>query len=265
MATRLIYTLPFVAQLLLSGRNRLRSGGLANSLQASPEAKPFIIVTGAGRSGTSAVARVLHESGISMGEHFAEPSDDNAVGFYEELPVFDLNQRILRQAGRARERVPWRITLLAVASRHRQTMKELANETAAGGWKDPAFCLTLEAWLPHLPRRPKLLICLRSPEAYLESLTRIYGYISREDTHRAWAKRNRRLLDVVRDYGLEATCIEYDTLVERPEEAIAHLAEFVGHALDAKLVEPRLRRFSQPIPDEYVRLYEEVKALGGSA
>ena len=266
MATRLNYALPFFAQLLLSGRNRLRSGGLAGSLPASSETKPFIIVTGAGRSGTSAVARVLHESGVAMGARFAEASDDNAVGFYEELPVADLNWRIMTEAGMARSgRVPWRLTLLAVASAHGQAMKELFDSTAADGWKDPGFCLTLESWLPHLARRPKVVFCLRSPEAYLHSLTRIYGYLGREGKQRAWAKRNRRLLDVVREYGLEATCVEYDTLVERPEETIAHLAEFVGHPLDAKYVTPPLRRFNQPIPEEYVRLYEEVKALGSSA
>lgn len=218
-----------------------------------------------GRSGSSAVARVLHESGVKMGEHFVDASEDNPVGFYEEVPVHELNERITVESGMARpERRPWRLTMLAVASQYGQAMAELAANPAADGWKDPWFCVTLEAWLPHLARPPKLVICLRSPEAYLHSVTRIYGYVSREVTEWSWAKHYRRVLDVIRDYKLEATCVEYDSLVEQPEQATAELAEFVGRPLDAAYVEPPLRHFSQPVPDPWLDLYEEVRALGAS-
>ena len=61
--------------------------------------QPFVIVTGAGRSGTSAVARVLHESGVPMGRELAAPSSINPRGFYEDRDVLALNERILRELG----------------------------------------------------------------------------------------------------------------------------------------------------------------------
>lgn len=267
MATRLSYALPIAQQLALSATRRLRPGGLAATLPPSGAGRSFLIVTGAGRSGTSAVARVLHESGVRMGAQFDDPSDDNATGFYEDVGMRNLNQRILGDAGLEKMRRvptwPWRSALLAVAARYTDEMRALARE-ALDGWKDPLFAVTLEAWLPNLPRRPRIVLCLRSPEAYLHSSTRIYGLTSREMIERRWAADFRRLLAVVRDYRLEATCVEYDALVREPEATVARLASFVEHGLDARYVEPGLRRFDYTVPARHAALYERVRALGGT-
>src|SRR3972149_5462355 len=92
----------------------------------------MIIVTGAGRSGTSAVARVLHESGVRMGHDLAEATEDNAEGFYEELPVVLLHERMLRDLHMSGlwqpQSLRWarRPTVLAVAERYRDAMAALA-------------------------------------------------------------------------------------------------------------------------------------------
>lgn len=228
--------------------------------------RPFIIVTGAGRSGTSAVARVLHESGVRMGSDFDAPSDVNPEGFYEETAVWTLNQRLLTDLGmgdyRHPELWPSRSTVLAAAARHEPAMRELAANANAG-WKDPRFAITLEAWLPRLPARPKLIVCLRSPAAQVESVVRGYGLVDRATVKRLWVKHYRRLLDVIQDYRLEATCVEFDALVERPQKATAALSEFVGHSLRPDYVNPSLQRFRRPVPTKYARLYREVLALAG--
>jgi hypothetical protein len=226
---------------------------------------PLVIVTGAGRSGTSAVARVLHESGISMGDDLGEASDANPEGYYEDMGVLWLHERLLTELGMTGlwrlGRWSWRSTVLAVAGRHRAEMQEMASK-AGGGWKDPRFAITLEAWLPVLPAPPKIVVCLRSPRAYADSTIRIYGFVDRETVERQWAKHYRRILDVVRDYKLEATCVEFDVLVEHPQEATAALSEFVGHPLQSEYINPPLRHHTRPVAEEYVRLYREVQALG---
>ena len=240
----------------------MHSGELLASSSNSPRNKPFIIVTGLGRSGTSAVARVLHESGLSMGEHFREPTEENETGFHEELPVCDLNDEIMAECGIAGlRRYPMRTTVLAVARRFRERMQALA-QTDVAGWKDPRLSVTLEAWLPHLPGPPKLIICLRSSEAFLHSVSQIFGLIDRDLVERRWSLELRRLLDVVRDYGLDATCVEYDSLVTRPEQTVAEIAAFVDHPLDASLVKPNLRHFAYHIPHRLAPLYDRVRALG---
>ena len=259
MATRLHYALPFAAQLIASTTRRLRG---KRPTAVPTEGRPFIIVTGLGRSGTSAVARVLHESGVLLGEHFRDPTEENITGFYEELPVCDLNDEIMAESGIAGlRRYPWRSTVLAVAKRFQKEMAALAN-TDAAGWKDPRFSVMLEPWLPYLPGPPKLIVCLRSSEAFLHSVAQIFGLIDRDLAERWWARELRRLLDVIRDYEIEAMCVEYDDLIQQPEETVAKISAFVGHSLDASYVEPKLRHFAYHIPHRLAPIYNEVRALG---
>jgi hypothetical protein len=263
MSSRFTYTLPTIRHWLANAVRRVLPGGLAGRL-AYPAGGDFIIVAGPGRSGTSAVARVLHESGVSMGDDLRPASDFNPVGFYEEQPVILLNDAILKELGMERfDRWQSRAGVLAVAERHADDMRELATTTLAQGWKDPRFSTTLEAWLPHLPRRPKIVVCLRSPEAYLHSVVRIYGLVERAVVKRSWEYQLTRILDVIRDYHLEATCVEYDALVQQPAETVAALSAFVGRPLDPKYVKAELRQFVQPVAPDYAALYECVRRLGG--
>jgi hypothetical protein len=196
-----------------------------------------------------------------MGDHFRDPTIENETGFYEELPVCDLNDEIMAECGIAGlRRYPMRTTVLAVARQYRDQMRALA-QTDAAGWKDPRLSVTLESWLPHLPGPPKLIICLRSSEAFLHSVSQIFGLVDRELIERRWSLELRRLLDLIRDYELDATCVEYDNLVTKPEETVAEIAEFVGHSLDASFIEPNLRHFAYHIPQRLAAIYDEVRAL----
>ncbi|MEX1253274.1 MAG: hypothetical protein WEE64_02925 [Dehalococcoidia bacterium] len=263
MASRFEYTLPTVRRALLSAARRVMPGGLAASL-SYPADGDFVMVTGPGRSGTSAVARVLHESGVTMGDALRPASEFNPVGFYEEEPVVLLNDGILLELGMERfDRWPSRAAVLAVGERYAAQMRELVAKTSVDGWKDPRFSTTLEAWLPHLPRRPKIVICLRSPDAYLHSVVRIYGLVDRGVIERSWEWQLTRLLDVVRDYHLDATCVEYDALIQQPDETVRALSEFVGRELDPQYVEGKLRQFVQPVSPRFAGLYDRVRTLGG--
>jgi len=53
--------------------------------------KPQFIICGSGRSGTSAVARLLHEAGLSVGHELIEPDEHNAEGYFEERQVVKIN------------------------------------------------------------------------------------------------------------------------------------------------------------------------------
>ena len=59
----------------------------------------MMIIAGSGRSGTSAVAKLLHQSGISVGRDLIEPDEANADGYFEERGVVEANDLILRSAG----------------------------------------------------------------------------------------------------------------------------------------------------------------------
>ena len=48
---------------------------------------PMLLVTGSGRSGTSAVAKLLHHAGFSAGHDLIEADESNADGYFEERAV----------------------------------------------------------------------------------------------------------------------------------------------------------------------------------
>ena len=133
--------------------------------------------------------------------------------------------------------------------------------SSADGWKDPRFCFTLETWLPHFRTPPRVVVCLRSPEAFVHSTVNSYGLLPREKLEPWWANHYRRILDVIRSYALEATCVVYEELVRQPEDTAAGLSSFVGRSLDTSYLEPALQHFAYQVPRRHAELYEEVKAL----
>ena len=225
----------------------------------------MFLICGSGRSGTSAVARLLHEAGITMGRDLIEADESNAEGYFEERAVVEMNDVILRDAGlgswfatASRERV------LEAAHLHGEAMRALAAE-ATPGWKDPRFSWTLEAWMEVLPERPRLIVCLRSPAEVVASTLRYYGLepgeASRAVEH-TWRCEYERLLEIIDAYVLDAICVEYGQLVADPDAAIAPLERFVGRALGGAGVRRDLKHHAALVPAEFRELYARVAALG---
>ncbi len=224
----------------------------------------MIIVTGCGRSGTSAVAGVLHGAGISMGHDLIEADESNAEGYFEERQVVVANDAVLNAAGLGQ----WfasatRQEILAAAEAYLEPMAEIAA-AATPGWKDPRFSFTLEAWMPLLPSRPRIVVCLRNPAEVVASTLRYYGLAGDEAAGAAmhtWREECGRLLEIIGDYRLDATCVEFTSLCETPELAVESLARFVERPLDASGVKRDLRHHAQAIPDEAQELYGRVRSL----
>lgn len=225
----------------------------------------MILICGSGRSGTSAVARVLHDAGITMGRDLIGADSSNAEGYYEERAVIELNDAILRDAGL----LEWfstasRESVRAAARDHIDAMRALAD-AATPGWKDPRFSWTLEAWLEVLPVRPRIIVCLRSPAEVVASTLRYYGLDGDEAARAAahtWRSQYERLLEIIDAYALDAICLEYGALYADTGRTLAALSRFVGRPLDAAGIRADLRHHSLVVPDVFAALYARVAALG---
>lgn len=66
-----------------------------------------VAVLGAGRSGTSCVAGMLHHLGVSMGENLRQATPDNPRGFFEDLPLRDISRGRLTHAARVTRLREW--------------------------------------------------------------------------------------------------------------------------------------------------------------
>jgi hypothetical protein len=225
----------------------------------------MIIITGCGRSGTSAVARLVHESGLSVGHELIEADESNAEGYYEERPLIQFNQAIINDLGLgAAFATATRDEIIAAAEARTDAMQDvLANATPA--WKDPRFCWLLEAWVRVLPERPRLIVCLRNPAEVVASTQRYFGQVDDESARaveHTWRCEYERLLEVIDAYALDAICIEFDELHRRPSEAIKPVERFLDRPLDASLVRSDLRHHTTAMAAEFAALYQRVRSLG---
>ncbi len=223
------------------------------------------VITGCGRSGTSAVAKLLHRAGISVGHDLVPADASNADGYFEERAVVAVNDAIVAGAGLH----PWfstatRPDVIAAARPHLGAMRELAAR-ATPAWKDPRFSWTLEAWLPLLPSPPRVIVCLRSPGEVAASTLRYYGRSDDDEATRAalhvWRSQYERLLEVLDAHALEAACVEYSALQTDTGREFQRLERFVGRRLDAEDIRRDLRHHELPVAPELQDLYAQVTAL----
>jgi hypothetical protein len=228
----------------------------------------MFLITGSGRSGTSAVAQLLHEAGLSVGHDLIEADEHNAQGYFEERMLIMINDAILKAAGVGE----WFTTatrqqIRDAAVEYASYMRDLVK-TATPAWKDPRLTWTLEPWLEMLPERPRIIVCLRSPAEVVAS-TLTYFAQGGDDAENAvkhvWRVQYERLLEIITEYGLDAMCVEYPALQADPAATVEPLERFVGRSLDVRTVRRDLRHHAAPIPDDLVDLYERVRGLGTAA
>jgi hypothetical protein len=224
----------------------------------------MLLVTGSGRSGTSAVAQLLHRAGTSVGRDLIEPDESNAEGYFEERAVISLNDAILREAGLLeRFSTASRADVLAVARSHHDEMRALVAE-ATPAWKDPRFCWTLEAWLEALPEKPRVIVCLRSPVEVAASTMRYFGLAGAKDARaveHVWRSQYVRLIEIIEDHALDAMCVEYARLHADPATTVREVAEFMGAPLDPESIRQDLRHHEADVPVALRELYGRVRSL----
>lgn len=139
----------------------------------------MILCTGTGRSGTSAVARILHtQLGVDMGGPFDPPHPTWPDGNFEDRRYRQLH--MAHAAGHLD---------------HTELVDELRSLSAGRaepwGVKDPRASEVVEAYLEAFPRRVQLVICYRDPERVIASIRRAWPWISartaRAQVERRWA------------------------------------------------------------------------------
>jgi hypothetical protein len=118
-----------------------------------------VIVLGCYRSGTSAIAGILHHLGIPMGKQFDPPTKNNSKGYWEDVEFkkfhqfFDTNNKQLM-------------------ADYSALIKTREAENELWGLKDPLLCLLLDQFVSNLSCDHKLIVCRRSVEDISSSMSR---------------------------------------------------------------------------------------------
>ncbi len=207
----------------------------------------IILVLGMHRSGTSALAGMLHDNGVVMGRHgefHPPPMKENPKGFFENRRFRAINDMILRgynyQVKSFGVNVP---NVHAVHGVGRYEMKELIvgyqDEFEHWGWKDPRTCLTLFAWLDilgelDLIRNLKVLHIFRSyDEVSLSMRTRgnkekfPHHFEQLAGVYHSTAIRQLAAFN----NKVQVLAIHFNDLINDPDEAAGHINGFLGKPL----------------------------------
>lgn len=122
-----------------------------------------ILVLGCYRSGTSAIAGVLHHLGVNMGKFFDPPSSNNVHGFFEDLEFKNFHTRF--DAGELDSNP-------CLLEDYIKLIKTRENENALWGVKDPLLCTNLNRLVENLHTEHKLILCNRSIDKIAKSLSK---------------------------------------------------------------------------------------------
>lgn len=137
---------------------------------SSTSAATPILIVGFHRSGTSAIARLFHHSGVHLGEKLLGAEPANPHGHFEDLTAIDMHDRFLGRSGHT-----WK-SLDSGAALSDESVDELRTfieRRAIGdmpwGVKDPRLCLYLGEWLDAAPNA-RLVLVIRRPGSAVRSL-----------------------------------------------------------------------------------------------
>ena len=114
----------------------------------------LVVVLGMHRSGTSALAGVLHYLGVDLGTSLM-PADAevNSKGFWENEQIVQIHDQLLQEMGRSWHEVRlfpdnW-LALDRIQSAKQRILKVFQSEFGTGsvwGLKDPRICRLIPLW-----------------------------------------------------------------------------------------------------------------------
>jgi hypothetical protein len=109
-----------------------------------------IAVLGFFRTGSSAVANVLHHLGVFMGDQFDPPESNNAQGFWEDLEFKNLHKQMLDGYNMDQQYI--------------ELVRKREQEHPIWGVKDPRLCLLLPNLIKSLSTQWKILHVTRDEQ-----------------------------------------------------------------------------------------------------
>ncbi|MCH2133542.1 MAG: sulfotransferase [Phycisphaerales bacterium] len=220
-----------------------------------------IIITGMHRSGTSLLASMLQEAGITLGKHLKAAGPFNSRGYFEDVDFIDFHEQVLQEAGTTmylQHAVPGPRTTDQEA-RAKSLLKSRA-EQAVWGWKDPRTSLFLDFWNGLLPDATFIFI-FRRPSEVVDSLRRRrdpmlyrqfpgapllerFGFprFRGQAALGVWKNYNRHLLDFAAHHPGRCQFVAMDALKDQVQDLVAGInAELASANPDlASLIDERL-------------------------
>ena len=214
----------------------------------------MIIIFGMHRSGTSALAGMLHSAGIVLGEVFMSPLPENPKGFFEDLRIQGVNKKIIKSIGKDWNDVPTIKDLQGVPKQVLQLIPQaydyFRSQFKTWAWKDPRLCLTFPLWANILPlEEVHVLFVVRHPMSVAISL-QTRNQMPIEEGLELWRTYNLRITELLQHYQLPFTFVRYELLIKNPKDVQKILEHHMGIPLkDAwRFIDVELNRSEKKNP-----------------
>jgi len=202
------------------------------------------IVTGMHRSGTSAIARLIHELGADVGSNLLPAATGNVHGHFEEAGFIAFHDMLIARFFPHRapfcEWLPLSDAEVAYADADRAEAGSIwKTHVVFGGtaWKDPRTSLFLDLWTELLPDA-KVIVCLRHPYQVHRSLLRRgepFLHVNYVAAILGWTVYNQRILRFVSQLPKSRfTVIDVESAFREPQALAEGMARFMERPMSAK-------------------------------
>lgn len=189
------------------------------------------------RSGTSSLAQILNDAGLSLGKRLLAANDFNRKGHFENLDFVEFHKAALSDHGISHD--GWTLEgPLKVSDELTKQARALADSNSQSGpwgWKDPRTTLFLDFWAQLLPEC-KFLLVHRAPWEVVDSLFRRGDTTFQDDpvfAMRIWEHYNRLLVDFVKRHPERCVLVDIDEIPNNSEKLIAALTDRFAMPLSA--------------------------------
>lgn len=202
-----------------------------------PRASTALLVLGMHRSGTSALARLLHSAGADAGERLVPGSAGNEQGHWEDAFAVETNERLLAALGRRWDDMRplpagWADSEAAREARARigDYVRTRRRQHPVWAVKDPRMCLFASLWRDAIADAgcPVAAVLLaRHPREVAASLAARDG-MSQAQSDLLWM---RHMLEAERaTRATPRVALTYDALLEDPVSALVQIRALPGAA-----------------------------------
>ena len=178
-----------------------------------------VAILGMHRGGTSAIAKIVHDLGVFMGDELLPPSEHNKLGYFEDKTIVEFHNTVI--GGN------WAAPALSRTYRYVDSYKQTLQpfmEHEVWGIKDPRLCYCVPLLMRVVPDT-KLITVYRDPVNAARSLAK------REDMpyDLAFAISTVYLSRMIENtIGKDVLAIRYIDAITHPVWAARTVASFIG-------------------------------------
>ena len=195
-----------------------------------------VIVMGCYRTGTSAVAGILHHLGVNMGENFQEPNVQNPKGFFEDPEFVEANLKMYEGSctGDNSNMIEGKNLFYGLCIK-RQKLSWSSDDDGHWGFKDPKFCLTAKH--VELHSDSKIIWIHRDIDETALSIIKSLGLHGADANMDKWRTFVKHYRDETREFTngiLTGTLskpilhLSLSKLLAAPRTYISEIAHFIG-------------------------------------